>query len=128
MLLHWSDVIWTCKQIPWRQIPCANYFTIITYFEIFLYFFPNQVFQKIDSFYVLAWENQAFSESCSLIRAALQGFVKICSGAIFLEGNYPRGQLSGGQLSGSNHPRGIYKGGNYPESNFPRRQLSCNRF
>ena len=30
-----------------RQIVCANYFIIIIYNEVFLYFFPNQFLQKI---------------------------------------------------------------------------------
>ena len=30
-----------------RQIPCPNYFLIIIYYKVFLYFFPNQLFQKV---------------------------------------------------------------------------------
>ena len=48
----------------------------------FLYFFPNQFFQKILFFFfycVLAQENQeAFSEKRYLISAVLQGLAQIC--------------------------------------------------
>ena len=44
---QWSDLLWTCKLVTRRQIPCPNYFIIIMYYEVFLYFFPNQFFQKI---------------------------------------------------------------------------------
>ena len=73
-----------------RQIPCTNYFIIIIIIIIIIintmilwsfivFFFLNQFFQKTVFFCVLAQENQeAFSESCSLIRGVLQGLVKIC--------------------------------------------------
>ena len=64
------------------QIPCANYFLNIIYYEVFLYFFFRinfLIFFFFFFFCVLAQENQeAFSESCSLISGALQGLVKIC--------------------------------------------------
>ena len=61
------------------EISCANYSIIIIYYEVFLYFFPNQFFQKIVFFCVLAEENEeAFSGRCSLISGVLQGLVKIC--------------------------------------------------
>ena len=47
--------------------------------NVFLYFFPNQFFQKVVFFCVLAEENQeAFSEMCSFISGVLQVLVKIC--------------------------------------------------
>ena len=49
------------------EISCANYFIIIIYYKVFLFFVPNQFFQKIEFFCVLVEENQeAFSEECSL--------------------------------------------------------------
>ena len=62
-----------------RQMPCANYFIIIIYYKDFLYFFPNQYFENIVSFCVLAKENQeALSERCFLVTSVLQGLNKIC--------------------------------------------------
>ena len=47
--------------------------------NVFLHFFPNQFFQKVVFFCVLAEENQeAFSEMCSFISGVLEGLVKIC--------------------------------------------------
>ena len=61
------------------KISCANYSIIIIYYEVFLYFFPNQFFQKIIFFCILAEESQeTFSEKCSLISGVLQGLVKTC--------------------------------------------------
>ena len=55
--------------------------------NVFLYFFPNQFFQKVVFFCVLAEENQeAFSEMCSFISGVLQGLVKICKK--FMEVNH----------------------------------------
>ena len=74
-LIYYEPANWSFR----RQIPCANYFIIIIHCEFFLHFFPNQFLQKIVFFCVLAYENQdAFSESCSLISDFPQGLVKIC--------------------------------------------------
>ena len=55
------------------EIPYANYFIIIIYYEVFLYFFPNQFFQQIVFF--ASWRKkisqEAFSERCSLISVVL---------------------------------------------------------
>ena len=71
-----------------RQIPYASYFIIIVYYKAFLYFFPNQFFKKYIYFFCgLAQENQeAFSESSSLIKEVLQGLAKICKR--YLETNH----------------------------------------
>ena len=38
-----------------RQIPCANYFIITIYYEVILYFFPNQFFQKLVCLFFFAF-------------------------------------------------------------------------
>ena len=49
------------------------------YHEVFLYFFPKQLFQKKFFFFLRAGVRKSgeFSESCSLISGTLQGLVKI---------------------------------------------------
>ena len=43
-LIYYGPANWSFS----RQIPCANYFTIIMYYEVvFVFFFLNQFFQKI---------------------------------------------------------------------------------
>ena len=74
-LIYYGPANWSFR----RPIPCANYFIIIIFYEVFLHFFPNQFFQKTVFFCVLASENQeAFSERCSPISSVLQGLVRIC--------------------------------------------------
>ena len=61
------------------EILCANYSISIIYHKVVLYFFPNQIFQKIVFSCVLLEENQeTFSEKCSPTSGVLQGLVKIC--------------------------------------------------
>ena len=74
-LIYYGPANWSFR----RQRPWTNYFIIIIYYEVFLYVFPNQFFQKMVFFCILAQENQeAFSERCSLISGVMQGLVKIC--------------------------------------------------
>ena len=74
-LIYYEPAHWSFR----RHIPCANHFVIVIYKEVFLYFYPNQFYQKIVFFCVLAEENHnAFSERLSLISGVLQGLVKIC--------------------------------------------------
>ena len=42
-LIYNGPANWSFK----RQIPGANCFIVIIYYEVFLYFFPSQFFQKI---------------------------------------------------------------------------------
>ena len=74
-LIHYGPANWSFK----RQIICANYFIIIIYYEVFFVFFSDSIFPESCIFCVLAQENQeAFSESCSLITGVWQGLVEIC--------------------------------------------------
>ena len=67
-LIYYEPANWSFRS----HIPRVNYFIVI-YKEVFLYFYPNQFYQKIVFFCVLAEENHnAFSERCSLISGVLE--------------------------------------------------------
>ena len=105
-LIYYGPTKWAFR----RQIPYVSYFAIITYYEVFPYYFPNQFFKK--KYFFAFW--------CKKIRWHL---VKEW-GHHFPEGIFCRGQLSGrqyslvaiilgGNCSGCNYPRGNYTGGSY---------------
>ena len=61
------------------EISSTNYSHVFISYEVFLYFFPNQFFQKIAFLCVLTGENkETFSERCAFINSVLEGLVKIC--------------------------------------------------
>ena len=74
-LIYYGPANWSFRKQIHAQIILLLLFTI----KFFCIFFPNQFLQKFVFFCVLALENEeAFSESCSLISGVLQGLVKIC--------------------------------------------------
>ena len=77
-LIYYGSENWSFR----REMPCANYFIIVIYYEDFLYFVPTQffvVFFVVVFFCVLAYENkEAFSERCSLVSGVVQCLVKTC--------------------------------------------------
>ena len=76
-LIYYGPANWSFR----RQIPCANCFIIIIYYEVFLYFFFHINFPpKMDfsAFWHKKISRHLVKGVCSLKSGVLQGLVKIC--------------------------------------------------